>query len=444
MNFLLRQFIQTLDRHTEFLPKIGCPARTADGERCSRVVKGTDAGMTLKNGGMGMLRQPARRGLLGVLVVSLGVATLVSLAPAGERAKRRKADALAPPPIESVVLMEATTGAILFEKDMHKQRAPASMVKMMLMLIVMEKVRAAEVHPSDNIAATAHASKMGGSQVYLREGEVFTLEEMMKAIAIASANDACVAVAEHIAGTVEGFVELMNERAKALSLDDTHFETVHGLPPDNGHPGDLTSAYDMAVLARELIKYPELLGWSGTREDNLRGGKFVLTNINKLVFQFPGVDGLKTGFHAQAGFNVTATAQRAGLRMIAVVMGAPSSAVRFDEAKRLLSMGFNSYRKVVLVRKDAPIGPEIKVSGSTLRKVRAVAQEDVAVVVKKGIEKQLVTDVQVPQDLSAPAHRGQVIGEVRIKHQDQILTRTAAVVPEEIPKVSLIWRLFGR
>jgi D-alanyl-D-alanine carboxypeptidase (penicillin-binding protein 5/6) len=400
--------------------------------------------MTLDNGGMGMPRQPARRGLLGIVVVSLGVVTLVSLATAGERAKRRQANDAAPPPIESALLMEVATGAILFEKDIHKQRAPASMVKMMLMLIVMEKLRAGELHLSDTIATTAHASKMGGSQVYLREGEAFTLEEMMKAVAIASANDACVAIAEHISATVEGFVELMNERAKALSLDDTHFETVHGLPPTNGHPGDLTSAHDMAVLARELTKYPELLGWSATKEDNLRGGKFILTNVNKLVYQFPGVDGLKTGFHAQAGFNVTATAQRDGVRMIAVVMGAPNSTVRFDEAKRLLAMGFNSYRKVVLVRKDAPVGPEITVSGSTLRKVRAVAQEDVAVVVKKGIEKQLVTDVQVPKDLSAPAHRGQVIGEVRIKHQEQILTRTAAVVPEEIPKVSLIWRLFGR
>ena len=400
--------------------------------------------MTFENGGMGMPRQPARRGLLGILVVSLGVVTLVSLATAGERAKRRQANGAVPPPVESAILMEVATGAILFEKDIHKQRAPASMVKMMLMLIVMEKLRAGELHLSDSIATTAHASKMGGSQVYLREGETFTLEEMMKAIAIASANDACVAIAEHISATVEGFLELMNERAKALSMDDTHFETVHGLPPTNGNPGDLTSAHDMAVLARELTKYPELLGWSATKEDSLRGGKFVLTNTNKLVYQFPGVDGLKTGFHAQAGFNVTATAQRDGLRMIAVVMGAPNSTVRFDEAKRLLAMGFNSYRKVVLVRKDAPVGPEITVSGSTLRKVRAVAQEDVAVVVKKGIEKQLVTDVQVPKDLSAPAHRGQVIGEVRIKHQEQILTRTAAVVPEEIPKVSLIWRLFGR
>jgi serine-type D-Ala-D-Ala carboxypeptidase (penicillin-binding protein 5/6) len=400
--------------------------------------------MTLDKGGMGMPQKPVRRGSLWALVVSLCVVILVSLAGAGERGKRRQANASGPPPIESVLLMEAATGAILFEKDSHKQRAPASMVKMMLMLIVMEKLRAGEVHLSDTITASGHASKMGGSQVYLRAGEAFTLEEMMKAIAIASANDACVAIAEHISGTVEGFLDLMNERAKELSMDETHFGTVHGLPPSNGDPGDLTSAHDLAVLARELTKYPEILAWSAIKEDNLRDGKFILTNTNKLVYNFPGVDGLKTGFHAQAGFNVTATAQRDGLRMIAVVMGAPSSTARFDEAKRLLAMGFNSYRKIVLVRKDAPVGPEIQVSGSTVRKVRAVAQDDIAVVVKKGVEKQLVTDVQVPKDLSAPAHRGQVIGEVRVKHQDQILTTGVAVVPEEIPKVNLIWRLFGR
>jgi D-alanyl-D-alanine carboxypeptidase (penicillin-binding protein 5/6) len=400
--------------------------------------------MTRDKGGIGMPRKPVRRGLRWGLVVSLCAVALASLASAGERTRRRQATPSEPPPIESILLMEAQTGAVLFEKDIHKQRAPASMVKMMLMLIVMEKLHAGELHLSDAITATAHASKMGGSQVYLREGETFTLEEMMQAIAIASANDACVAVAEHISGTVEGFLDLMNERAQALSMHETHFATVHGLPPSNGDPGDHTSAHDMAIVARELTRYPELLTWSAMKESSLRDGKFILTNTNKLVYHFPGVDGLKTGFHAQAGFNVTATAQRDGLRMIAVVMGAPSSTVRFDEARRLLAMGFNSYKKVVLVRKDTPVGPEIQVSGSTVRKVRAVAQEDVAVVIKKGMEKRLVTDVQVPKDLSAPAHRGQVIGEVRIKQEDQILAKADVVVPEEIPRVNLIWRLFGR
>jgi D-alanyl-D-alanine carboxypeptidase (penicillin-binding protein 5/6) len=370
---------------------------------------------------------------------------LVSLAAAGERKARPSGKAASePPPIESALLMEADTGAILYAKDIHKRRAPASMVKMMLMLLVMEKVRAGELHLGETITASAHASRMGGSQIYLREGETFTLEELMKAIAMASANDACVAVAEHIAGTVEGFVALMNERAQALQMHDTHFATVHGLPPSNGTPGDLTSAHDMALLARALIRYPEILAWGAIKEDSLRHGKFILTNTNKLVYQFPGVDGIKTGFHHEAGFNIAATAQRDGLRLIAVVMGAPTSAARFDEAKRLLAFGFNGYRKVVLARKDSPLGPEIAVSGSTVRRIRAVAQDDLAVVVKRGAEKQLVVDVQVPPRLAAPAHRGQAIGEALVKHQDQILARTAVVVPEEIPQVGWIWRLFAR
>jgi serine-type D-Ala-D-Ala carboxypeptidase (penicillin-binding protein 5/6) len=388
-----------------------------------------------------MPRKPVRRGNLWALVLCL--CATVSLAGAADR-KARHVSASATPQIEAALLMEADTGAILYEKDSHKQRAPASMVKMMLMLVVMEKVRAGELHLHDTITSSAYASKMGGSQVYLREGETFSLEEMMKAIVIASANDACVAVAEHIAGSVEGFLDLMNERAQALNMTDSHFASVHGLPPSNGNPPDLTSAHDMAVLARELIKYPEILHWGATKEDNLRDGKFILTNTNKLIYQFPGADGLKTGFHHGAGFNVTATAQRDGVRLIAVVMGAPTSTVRFDEAKRLLAMGFNGYKKVVFIRKDAPVGPEIQVSGSTVRKIRAVAQDDLALIVKKGAEKQLVSDVQVPPNIEAPAHRGQVIGEVRVKQQDQILATTAAIVPEEIPQVGLIWRLFGR
>ena len=389
-----------------------------------------------------MLRKPGYGRALWAL--ALAVATMVSLAGAADRKASRRANSSVPPPIESALLMEADTGAVLYEKDIHQPRAPASMVKLLLMLIVMEQVQSGALHLSDPITASAHASHMGGSQIYLRAGEVFPLETMMKAIVVASANDASVAVAEHIAGTVEGFVELMNERANALHLSETHVATVHGLPPSSGEPGDLTSAYDLAVLARELVKHPEILQWGAIREESIREGKFILTNTNKLVYTFPGVDGLKTGYHHGAGFNVTATAQRNGVRWIAVVMGAHTNAACFDEAKRLLAIGFNSYRKVVIVRKDAPIGMEIQVSGSTVRKMRALAENDLAVVIKKGAEKSLVTEVQVPPRLDAPAHRGQVIGEVRVKQQDQTLASTAAVIPEEIPQVGLIWRLFGR
>lgn len=387
-----------------------------------------------------------RRPVLGVALWALVLCLcgLASLADAASRKARRDAAAQDQPQIESALLMEADTGEILYERDIGKKRAPASMVKMMVMLIVMERVNAGEINLGDTITASTRASKLGGSQIYLREGEAFTLEELMKAIVIASANDASVAVAEQIAGTVEGFVELMNERARDLKLVDTHFETVHGLPPSNGKAGDLTSARDLAFLAREVVKYPEILSWGATKEDSLRNGKFILTNTNKLVHLFPGVDGLKTGFYREAGFNVTATAQRDGMRFIAVVMGAPTSGVRFEEAKRLLAMGFNSYKKVVFVRKDAPIGPEIRVSGSTVRKMRAVAQDDLAVVVKKGIEKQLVADIQLPPSIAAPAHRGQPIGEISVKHKDRILAKTPAVIPEEIPQVGLLWRILGR
>lgn len=401
-----------------------------------------DAGMTGQQGHVGRASGRVWRGILWALVVS--VWSLVSLADAAVSKPRRDASLQPPPQIDSALLMEADTGEILYAKDIHKKRPPASMVKMMLMLLVMEKVRAGEFHLNDTITASTRASKMGGSQVYLREGEIFTLEDLMKAIVIHSANDACVAVAEHMAGTVESFVDLMNERAEALHLADTRFASVHGLPPSNGNPSDLTSAHDLAQLGRLLVKYSEVLGWGGTKEDSLRDGKFILTNTNKLVYHFAGVDGLKTGFYHEAGFNVTATAQRDGLRLIAVVMGAPTSTTRFDEAKRLLAMGFNGYKKVVLVRREAPVGSEIQVSGSTVRKIRAVAQDDLVVVVKKGLEKKLVTDVQVPSSIDAPAHRGQPIGEVQVRHQDQVLAKTAAVVPDEIPKVGLIWRLFGR
>lgn len=397
---------------------------------------------SIGKGCLNMSSRTVRRGMRWSVIVSL--CGLLSVAGAADRKTRRDASLPAPIQIESALLIEVDTGETLFEKDSHKKRPPASMVKMMLILIVMEKVRAGEIQLSDAITASTWASKIGGSQIYLREGEVFALEDLMKAIVIHSANDACVAVAEHIAGTVESFVDLMNERAEALKMADTRYVSVHGLPPSNGAPADQTSAYDLARLGRELVKYPEVLAWGGTKEDSLRDGKFILTNTNKLVYHFNGVDGIKTGFYHEAGFNVTATAQRDGLRLIAVVMGAPTSSARFDEAKRLLALGFNSYKKVVLVRKESPVGSEIQVSGSTVRKIRAVAQEDLAVVVKKGIEKKLVTAVHIPSSISAPAHRGQPIGEVQVKYQEQILAKTAAVVPEEIPKVGLIWRLFGR
>ena len=241
------------------------------------------------------------------------------------------------------ILMDADTGTVLFEKDAHRQNPPASMTKMMLMLLVAERVRDGSMHWDDPIATSAWASKIGGSQVYLKQGEVFPLSEMMQAIAIHSANDASVAVAEALAGSTEAFVDLMNQRAKELGMRDTVYRSVHGLPPGKGQVSDMSSAHDMAVVARALVKFPDVMKWSGTKEAPFRNGAMTLTNTNRLVRETSWVDGLKTGYYREAGFNVTATAKRDGLRLIAVVMGATQKHDCFGEAARLLNKGFAEY-----------------------------------------------------------------------------------------------------
>ena len=345
-------------------------------------------------------------------------------------------------PFQAALLMEADTGRILFEKEPRKKWQPASMVKMMLMLIVMEQVREGSVKLSDTITVSARAAKMGGSQVFLKEGEQFSLEDLMKATVIASANDAAVAIAEYMGGSVEGFVEMMNRRAKELNLNDTRYATVHGLPPEKGEEGDVTSAYDLAILARELIKYPQVLKWGSTVEDDFRGGKFKLFNTNKLVVTFPGTNGMKTGHFKEAGYNITATATRGDLSLIAVILGAPSSKVRFAEAAKLLASGFANYKKVVAVTKGAPVGPEVPVLKGKLKKTQLVAQDDVVVLIRKGEEKQVRVEMN-PVELTAPVVKGKPVAEFTVRLGDRVLGRGIAVTKEEIPKAGLLRRLLN-
>lgn len=241
---------------------------------------------------------------------------------------------------QAELLMEAKTGQVLLEENAHKTWKPASLVKMMLILLVAEHVEEGKIDWSDSVRVSAAASKMGGSQVYLKQGEVFPLEELMKAIAIGSANDASYAVGECVAGTAERFVEMMNERARQLGMHDTRYYNVHGLPAGRGKKDNVTSAFDCAILARELLKHPKILEWTSTKTTTFRNGTLDLRNTNSLIGSFPGADGLKTGFFSSSGFNIVATAEREGRRFIAVVLGSPSSKLRFSEAKRLLTHGF--------------------------------------------------------------------------------------------------------
>lgn len=278
------------------------------------------------------------------LSLVLSIATALSLS----QCTHLFADDAAPPgktsrtTCQAELLMDAQTGKVLLEENAHRLWKPASLVKMMLMLLIVEHVQDGVIDWGDSVVVSAAASRMGGSQVYLKQGEVFTLEELMKAVTIGSANDASYAVGEYVAGSVEKFVQMMNERAHQLGMHDTRYTNVHGLPAGKGKKDNVTSAFDCAVLARELLKHPKIFEWTSAEKTTFRNGTLTLRNTNSLIGSYPGADGLKTGYISSCGFNIVATAEREGRRFIAVVLGSPASKLRFGEAKRLLTHGFST------------------------------------------------------------------------------------------------------
>ncbi len=345
------------------------------------------------------------------------------------------AESASGPSYVSAIVIEAETGRVLFEDKPHLPRAPASTVKTMLELLVMQTVEEGKLKLTDSITTSAWASKIGGSQVYLKQGEVFPLEDLMKAIAIHSSNDACVAVAEHLAGTVEGFVEMMNQRGQEIGLHDTHFTNVHGLD-DDAAAVNVTSAYDLAQIARELVKHPKVLEWSSKVEDTFRDGKFILSNTNHLVGKFPGLDGLKTGYTHRAGFCLVATARRNDLRLISVVMGSPSNKVRFSESARLLSRVFSQYKKVPIVREGETLG-EVKVGGGKEEKVKLVAKTGFSALLRSGQEKTIKRSMtKLSEERPAPIRQGEALGALQVSLGDSLLTRVEAVAERDVARLT--------
>ena len=318
-------------------------------------------------------------------------------------------------PYAHAILVESESGKVLFEKDAHTPVPPASMVKMMTTLIALEKVHNGTLRLSDPVTTSRWASQMGGSQVYLKEGETFTVEEMLEAVMIHSANDAATAIAEHIAGSTDAFVDLMNEKAQQLGLKETHYFDVHGLPAEAGQQDDEMSAYDLAMLGRELMKYPEAAKWAATVQAPFRDGKFTLYNPNHLLRQFRGADGIKTGFHDKAGFCVTGSAKRGDLRLIVVVMGSHTKRDCFGSAARILNEGFSTYRMYTPVKQGTTLDREAPVRGGVEERVAVAPSEDVKVLLKRGEEKKIAIEVQIPDRLSAPITAGQIVGEVVVK-----------------------------
>ena len=345
-------------------------------------------------------------------------------------------------PFAGRLLMESKSGAVLFESEAHRAWPPASMVKLMDMLLVMEAVKEGRVSLDDPVRTSARASRMGGSQVYLREGEVFPLRELLKALIIASANDAAVAIAEHIAGTSEAFVEMMNERARQLGLKDTIYRSVHGLPPGRGQEDDLSSAYDLALLARKVMEYPEIMEWASQPEAPFRNGTFKMANTNHLIRWYRGATGLKTGYHGRSGFGVTATATRGNLSLIAVVLGAGTKRRCFDEAARLLTEGFSTYRLVEAAEKGRPVGATIPVEGGDVPEVSAMAGEDLRLLLKRSEAPDPRVEARVPRLLVAPVRKGQRVGEVAVVNGSQVLGTTGLFVDRDVMAVGWLgwWR----
>ena len=229
---------------------------------------------------------------------------------------------------QAYLVLNATSGKILEEKNSNRKWPPASLNKLMLACIVMEKIYQAELKLSDPVTVSRKAAGIGGSQVYLKEGEVFSLEELMRATLIESANDAAYAIGEFVAGSKEEFVDLMNAKARTLNMKDTEFHSIHGLPPSRGQLEDFTTCRDLAILAKTLLKYPILLRWTSVRRTRFRNGTFIMTNSNRLLSKIPEVDGLKTGYYRRAGHNIVATAKKGDLRLVVIVLGSPTAGMR--------------------------------------------------------------------------------------------------------------------
>ena len=330
----------------------------------------------------------------------------------------------------AAVLMDADTGKILYEKNAHEQRACASITKVMTLTLVMEAVDSGKIHMDDVGTASAHAASMGGSDIWLEEGEQMTVDDMIKATAVASANDAAVALAEFICGTEDDFVAAMNEKANALGMDDTTFMNCNGLDEE----GHITSAYDVALMSRELIKHEKIFDYTNIWLDNLRGGETQIVNTNKLLRSYDGITGLKTGTTGEAGACISATAERNGLSLIGVVLGADSGKERFRDAATLLDYGFANFesKELGLEEELAPI----TVEGGMEDEVSISCEGVTGLTVPKGEGKGITQTVDIPESLTAPVRKGDVVGRVVFSLNEEELASFDVTANDDVEEKS--------
>ena len=340
----------------------------------------------------------------------------------------------------SGILMEYSTGKILFEKNSNEKRAPASMTKIMTMLLIFEAIEEGKIKLDDKVLVSANAASMGGSQVFLEPNSEMKVEELIRSIAVASANDSAVAMAEAISGTTDAFVAKMNEKAKELGCISTNFSNVHGLDDDNHY----TTAHDMALMARELLKYEKVLEYSSTYEAYLQkpdGSSTWMVNTNKLIKYYTGLDGLKTGYTNKAGYCLTATAKRSGMRLISVLMNEPTSQVRNSETIDLLNYGFTNYKIKTILNKDKDLG-YIEVLNGKKEKVNLKLVEDATSLEGVNEDASYTYNIKV-KPIKAPVKIGDKVGYLEIISNGAVIKNVDITVTETVKKAN-IWDLYKR
>ena len=333
---------------------------------------------------------------------------------------------------KSALLMDMATGTVLYESNAHEKLAPASVTKVMTMLLIMEAIDGGKIGWDDTVTASEAAAAKGGSQIYLKVGETMSVSDMVKSIAVSSANDCACAMAEHIAGSESAFVELMNSRAKELRMNDTNFVNCTGLDDGENASQHRTSAYDIALMSRQLLKYhPDITKFTTIWMDTVRGGAFGLANTNKLIRFYDGATGLKTGFTSGAGYCLSASAEREGLGLIAVVMGCKTSQERFAACKSMLDYGFANF---ALISPALPENAAVPVKLGRLDTVRAIPGEAAELLVDKAQRNNISTDVKLDAEVTAPVSQGQRLGTLTVRAGEQILAEVPLVAAEGVAR----------
>ncbi len=335
-------------------------------------------------------------------------------------------------PAKSGVLIESSTGTVLYEKNPHDKMPPASITKIMTLILVMEKLNSKEISLTDTVTVSEHANSMGGSQIWLEVGEEMSVDDLIKATAISSANDAAVALAEYIAGSEQNFVLQMNNKASELGMKNTTFMNASGLDAD----GHISTAYDIALMSRELLKYKDIFNYTTKWMDSLRGGKTELVNTNKLIRTYVGATGLKTGTTDGAGSCLSASANRDGMELIAVTMGSDTSKDRFNSASYLLDFGFSSYQMYIPEYKENI--PPIKISHGIKDSVDIeVSMPKNGIVIKKGSQSKLSQELIIQDDIQAPVSQSQIVGKVIVSLDGKVLYEIEVKTKENVEKINI-------